>query len=663
MAAPLNDLTSNNTRFTWNEPHQTAFTKLKQALISPPVLDYPRKSDTFVLTTDSSDVGLGAVLSTSRGTVIEFASRTLTTAEKSYSTSEKECLAIVWATRKLRHYLIGSRFTLETDHKPLEWLESARRSHARAQRLERWSLELRAFEFDVIHRPGSCNQHADALSRIPISVVAVHSPIRMADLSAAQQNDPVLSTVHNHLQAKQIPPKTGSWAKFPLKHYRKLWSQLILHESVVCRKIKSPSMTEEKLLIVVPKSQQKTFLTIVHEDSGHQGIDRTLARLSEMAYWVGMGKDVVRHCTHCYKCQITKAPEQSPAPLQPIIASKPWELVAVDVLKVPLSTSGNQYLLVVQDYFSKWPFAKALSNQKAETIVQILRDDIFSLVGPPKRLHSDQGRNFESCILTSLCKAFGVKKSHTTPYHPMGDGLVERMNRSLLTLLRSYVDREDDWERHLQLLLYVYRTTKHGNTGLSPYEVLFGYIPSPLQLPELPGTVVPDPSEYCTVLKRKLSELREIVDENIVYSAEHQQASYGIHSTHPQFRIGQQALLNNPTREKLSPHWTGPWTVLSMKGPNTVKLRMGAASRTVHVNRVRPLLLEPDEDQSVSPNWTPPLFTYEELPVQLDSSPTSENPVEQMTTESTEPELWAKSSYITRSGRVVKPVQRYGIQN
>ena len=101
IAAPLNDLTSNSTTFNWADLHQTAFTRLKEALISPPILDYPRKCDTFVLTTDSSEVGLGAVLSTSRGTVVEYASRTLTAAEKSYCTTEKECLAIVWATRKL----------------------------------------------------------------------------------------------------------------------------------------------------------------------------------------------------------------------------------------------------------------------------------------------------------------------------------------------------------------------------------------------------------------------------------------------------------------------------------------------------------------------------------------------------------------------------------
>ena len=117
----------------------------------------------------------------------------------------------------MRHYLIGARFTLETDHKPLEWLQSAKKSNAHTQRLERWSLELRAFEFDVVYRPGRCNQHADALSRILVSVVTLHPPIQMVDLSTTQQQDPILSLVHDYLQTGQTPPVTGNWNKFPLK--------------------------------------------------------------------------------------------------------------------------------------------------------------------------------------------------------------------------------------------------------------------------------------------------------------------------------------------------------------------------------------------------------------------------------------------------------------
>ena len=147
---------------------------------------------------------------------------------------------------------------------------------------------------------------------------------------------------------------------------------------------------------------------------------------------------------------------------------------------------------MVQDYFSKWPFAKAMPDQKVERIVQILRDEVFTLVGPPQKLRSDQERNLKGRILADLCKAFGIKKSHTTPYHPMGDGLVKRMNRSLLTLTRSQVERDNQWEKHLHLLLFMYRTTRHASTGLSPYDILFGSNPPSQWLPNLQDTVLVD---------------------------------------------------------------------------------------------------------------------------------------------------------------------------
>ena len=176
IAAPLNDLTGTKVQFSWNSTHQQAFEKLKLMLASPPVMSYPTKHDKFILTTDASDTGLGAVLSTERGTVIEFASRSLSSPEKNYATIE-ECLAIVWAVRKFKHYLIGAHFIIQTDHKPLEWLESSKSSKAHSQRLERWSLELRGFDFTLVHRPGYLNDNADGLSRRPVNLVGLTPPM------------------------------------------------------------------------------------------------------------------------------------------------------------------------------------------------------------------------------------------------------------------------------------------------------------------------------------------------------------------------------------------------------------------------------------------------------------------------------------------------------
>ena len=133
----------------------------------------------------------------------------------------------------------------------------------------------------------------------------------------------------------------------------------------------------------------------------------------------------------------------------------------------------------------------------------------------------------------------------------MGDGLVERMNRSLLNLLRTFT-QQGNWEQHLQLLLFVYRTTKHSSTGLSPYEVIFGCNPPSLHFPNLQTAVILDPGEYSSQLRSKLLEIRELVDANMVKSSEQQQHYYKSSSL-PQLKEGQKVLLSNATKGKLDP--------------------------------------------------------------------------------------------------------------
>ena len=238
-------------------------------LAFPPVMSYPTKHDKFILTTDASDTGLGAVLSMKHGTVIEFASLSLSSPEKNYATIEKECLAIVWAVRKFKRYLIGAHFIIQTDHKPLEWLESSKSSKAHSQRLERWSLELRGFDFTLVHRPGSLNDNTDALSRRPVNLVGLTPPMDVNTIKEAQLKDKVLSRVYEQISKNTTPPSGQMWNQSPLCRYKQTWSQLVLHQSILCRKILSPSLNEAKYLIIVPQALHKQFLVLCHDNSGH----------------------------------------------------------------------------------------------------------------------------------------------------------------------------------------------------------------------------------------------------------------------------------------------------------------------------------------------------------------------------------------------------------
>ena len=190
-----------------------------------------------------------------------------------------------------------------------------------------------------------------------------------------------------------------------------------------------------------------------------------------------------------------------------------------------------------------------------------------------------------------------------TPYHPMGDGLVERMSRSLLSLLRTLTERQFDWEDHLQLLFFAYQTSQHSTTKLSPYEVLFERNPPSLQLP-LPSTSTsPDPGDYSCQLLQKLREMWEMVEANMTESVEREMNHPGQNITAPV--VGQKVLLDDPSRGKLDPHRTRPWEVTGVKGPLTLELQMGSAKRIAHVNRVTPLLIGDADRFSSLSRWSP----------------------------------------------------------
>ena len=305
-----------------------------------------------------------------------------------------------------------------------------------------------------------------------------------------------------------------------LKRYLQMWQQLSVIDDVVCRTY-TPRYSQQSVIVpVLPPSLQQSAISQSHDipTAGHQGIVKTLQRLQESAYWVGMAQNVAKYCRQCTVCQQAKLPAPTPAPLTNVPIGGPWQMLAADILEVPVSRHNNRYLLVVTDYFTKWAEAVPLRDQTATSISAAVIKICCSF-GIPNVLHSDQGRNFESQLFCDVLTAFGIQKSRTTAYHPQGDGMVEQFNRSLLQLLHCYTETEDDWEEFLPLVLYAYRTAIHSTTHVSPFQLMFGRSPTvtPFQCPYKFDTTT-----YASHLQAKLQAMQDFVHTNLTKSVEQQ---------------------------------------------------------------------------------------------------------------------------------------------
>ena len=475
----------------WQERCQGAFQNLKAALTSPPVLAYPVYSKPFIVEVDASNDGLGAVLSQEQdGKVrpIAYASRGLRGAEKNmsnYSSRKLELLALKWAvTEKFREYLISSTFTVLTDNNPLTYLQSKSKLKAVEQR---WASELANFNFEIKYRAGKSNVNADALSRMKQSDDRIHDvnyvqscledstgttilPERLrANLlnSATFLADQNLVDVSQVLTERSLPssPTLPAWDDSYLRrlqlgdpaigrliHYRKLdrkpsrgervnessevmklirqWDLITEQSSILYRAItRDDGNTQLQLLL--PHGIRKEMLSRVHDECGHQGLERTEKLIRERCWWPGLHNDVKEYVTQCQRCAIAKGPYTAvKTPLKSFMATKPLEVLAMDFTQLEKSADGRENVLVLTDVFSKFTIAVPTRDQKATTVVKTLIREWFLVYGVPKRIHSDQGRSFEAEVVAELCEMYGVKKSRSTPYHPEENGQCKRFNRN-----------------------------------------------------------------------------------------------------------------------------------------------------------------------------------------------------------------------------------------
>lgn len=460
VVTPLTSLLKKGKKWHWDEDQKRAFEEVKNKLISAPILTCPDFSRPFVLQTDASTSGLGAILSQEYPEgekAIAYASRGLTAAEKKFSTTEQECLAVLWAIEKFRPYLEGMKFCVVTDHMALKWLNSLKDPQGR---LARWAVKLQQYDFTIQHRAGKLNKAADALSRVEEE---------QEEISAIDYSEDQLDNWYRDLCSKvrRQPEAYPAWKVEGTRlHKRVVDSNKILGE-------------DRPWKLVVPKSQRKKLLFDFHDSpiSGHLGSFKTLQRLKEQYYWPGMAADVARYVTRCPTCLSLKPCQQGPAGLMggQRVAEQPWQIITTDLMgPLPLSTKQNRMLLVVCDYFTKYSILLPLRTATAKKIADLIEDQVFLKFGVPQVIICDNGVQFKGREFQSKMDEYGTKIWFTNLYHPQANP-TERVNRVLKIMLSSYVqDNHRKWDSQLPKLEFALKTAVHEATGYTPAYLNYG---------------------------------------------------------------------------------------------------------------------------------------------------------------------------------------------
>ncbi|GFS87645.1 retrovirus-related Pol polyprotein from transposon 17.6 [Trichonephila clavipes] len=419
-------LLKSGVEFHWGPEEVEAFNSLKKALTSDPVLGMYDERASTEIHTDASGYGIGAVLVQIQNNVekvIAYASRTLTKAEKNYSTTERECLAIVWATNKFRPYIFGKHFTVVTDHHSLCWLMNLKDPSGR---LARWALRLQEHDFDVKYK----TEKDQDLEKLKL-------------LSNSSKNE-----------------------------------EFRFIDGILCRKNFDP---DGKLwLPVIPKHLRADILRHFHDapTAGHLGFAKTYDRIRKRFYWPGMYRNVVRYVMHCRECQRRKSVPQRPpgrlVPIPPAIA--PFHRIGIDLLgRFPKSAHGNKWIIVCTDYSTRYAITKALPTAEVDEIAKFLLEEIVLRHGAPRVIITDRGAVFRSRLVSSLVDLCNIDHRFTTAYHPQTNGLTERFNKTLADMLSMYVDVEQkNWDEILPFVTFAYNTAKQETTGFTPFYLLHG---------------------------------------------------------------------------------------------------------------------------------------------------------------------------------------------
>ena len=366
--------------------------------------------------------------------------------------------------------------------------------------------------------------------------------------------------------------------------------------------------------LVVPKELRRQVMSVNHESafSGHLGAKKTEVTILPNFFWPGLRQDVIRFCRSCDVCQRTvKRGSVRKVPLgsMPLIDT-PFKRVAVDIVGpiAPPSEAGHRYILTLVDYATRYPEAVPLKKITTEAVAEALLD-IYSRVGIPEEVLTDQGTQFMSECMQEVSRLLSIKGLTSTPYHPICNGLVERWNGTLKSMIKRLCqDQPKQWHRLINPVLFAYREVPQESTRFSPFQLLYGRsvrgpgtILKELWTKEVNIPEVKSSYEYVTELRERLEDSLKLAQEELEKSQKRYKRHYDRKAKPRRLEVGDRVLILLPTdSNKLLMQWRGPYTVESRVGANDYRVKMGSKTKTYHINMLKKYISREPEENVVS---------------------------------------------------------------
>lgn len=581
VVEPLRAMLRKGQTFNWSQEANSSFNAIKELLAANPVVQIFDEQLPIVITTDASNIGLGAVFQQRQGDqliTIAFASRTLSPAERRYSAGEREALACLFACEKWHVYLWGRHFTLRTGHQALTTLLSAGSEGRRPLRISRWCARLLYYNFTVEYCKGSNNVIADALSRLPLQlptspeldeeIISLVTPcISKADLQAATADDATLQQVIPYIangwpEKKSLPPDLLPY--FAVRHELSYVDNLLFRAD----------------RLSIPASLCNKLVQLAHES--HPGIVRTKQRLRERYWWPGLDKQVEHAIHNCVVCQAAdKSAKPVFAPLQPVPwPTNPWEKLGIDIVG-PLEHAPYdcRFAITLIDYHSKWPEVCFTNTVTSDAIITFL-SALFSREGFPEAIVTDNGPQFKSNSFETFLSDRGIQHLCSSNYYPQANGQVERFNRVLKEQIQLAQLEHRPLKEAITEYLGTYRFTPQATTGVSPAQLLHKRQPrSAIDITGLhPKSSAPSPA---------LDPVRTRVFHRQQATKQRVDTQRGAKPP-TKLQVGLRVKVRFPGKQT---KYKGPFTIRSQVGPYSFRLSDG---NVWNASKLVPVSAEPD---------------------------------------------------------------------